>query len=180
MANSYSKNDILDFLSHAGDIGLIPLATATALSVAVRNVFGVLTDAEQSNLEGIDLQTVVRRFNSKRSRDFNPSSLKEYGRRVYRAFDLFLAWRADSANFSVKTRSTKAARKLGSDAKSVSQAGEHNYASGLSGARSQDGGYESSIPIRPDRVVTIVNIPTNLTRGEAERLSKFITLLAVD
>ena len=111
MANAYSLDDLLDFLDHAGDRGLIPAATAQALAVATRNVLGVLSDSERNDLSQQDLDSVIKRFNNKRAKDFNPSSLKEYGRRLHRAVELFLAWREDPANFTVKTRATAGHRK---------------------------------------------------------------------
>ncbi len=93
--------------AHAGDRGMMLAATATALSVAVRNVFGVLSDDERNDLSRLTVADVVKRFNNKRAKDFNSSSLKEYGRRVQRAADLFVGWRDDPANFSIKTRMTK-------------------------------------------------------------------------
>ncbi|MGH7710527.1 MAG: hypothetical protein ACREOG_04555, partial [Gemmatimonadaceae bacterium] len=70
MANAYSMDDLLDFLDHAGDRGLMPAATAQALAVATRNVLGVLSDQERANLDAQDVEAVIRRFNNKRARDF--------------------------------------------------------------------------------------------------------------
>src|SRR5437660_1086059 len=113
MTNAYSMDDLLEFLDHAGERGLMPAATAQALAVATRNVLGMLTDEEKRDLGSQDLDSVIKRFNNKRAKDFNPSSLKEYGRRVRRAIDLFLNWRADPANFTVKTRTTTSSRRKG-------------------------------------------------------------------
>jgi hypothetical protein len=44
MENAYSVDDLLEFLDHAGDRGLMPAATAQALAVASRNVLGILGD----------------------------------------------------------------------------------------------------------------------------------------
>ncbi len=41
-------------------------------------------------------------------------------------------------------------------------------------------GYTSSIPIRRDWVVTLVNVPPDLTPAEADRLAKFSRLLTVE
>jgi hypothetical protein len=42
------------------------------------------------------------------------------------------------------------------------------------------GTYNSSLPVRPGVVVTLANVPYDLTKAEAERLVGFIRLLAVD
>lgn len=42
------------------------------------------------------------------------------------------------------------------------------------------GTYRSSVPVRPGLVVTLVNIPNDLTRAEAERIAGFVRMLALD
>jgi hypothetical protein len=178
MANAYSSDDLLDFLDHAGDRGLMPAATAQALAVATRNVLGVLSDQERKDLSTQDIDGVIKRFTNKRAKDFNPSSLKEYGRRVHRAVELFLQWREDPANFAVKTRSTPTTRKKD---KSKSQAAGSSDSNDFSDdAPSRPGSYNSSVPVRPGVVVTFANVPHDLTKVEAERLASFVRMLAID
>lgn len=191
MANTYSMEDVLDFLSHASERGLMPPATVTALGVAVRNVLGVLTDEERGDIGSLDLAAVIKRFTNKRARDFSPTSLKEYGRRAQRAIDLYRQWSSDPANFSVKTRATNAGRKRqrnGSESASPAPAAEWRAIDSLEPYQSPSapislplsGGYTTSMPIRTDWVVTVSNLPPDLTPAEAERLAKFIRLLAVE
>lgn len=177
MANEYSADDLLEFLDHAGDKGLMPVATAQALAVATRNVLAILSDSERADLSQMDLDTVIRRFANKRAKDFNPSSLKEYGRRVRRAVALFLGWREDPANFTIKTRTTSASRKK--------DKGSANNELAMSDAAEQApdevaGTYRSSVPVRPGLVVTLINIPNDLTSAEAERIAGFVKMLALD
>jgi hypothetical protein len=178
MANTYSVADLVEFLDHAGDKGLMPAATAQALAVATRNVMGILTDQEKKDLGGQDLDAVIRRFNNKRAKDFNPSSLKEYGRRVRRAIDLFLRWRADPANFTVKTRATSGSRRKGNAAEIADT--EETEVAAESVMSHRAGTYHSSIPVRPGMVVTVANVPHDLTKAEANRLADFIKMLAVE
>ncbi|MGQ0764286.1 MAG: hypothetical protein ACT4OZ_01300 [Gemmatimonadota bacterium] len=178
MTNAYSSDDLLEFLDHAGDKGLLTAATAKALAVATRNVLGVLSDQEKKDLSNHDIDGIIKRFTNKRANDFNPSSLKEYSRRVQRAVELFLKWREDPANFRVKTRSTSITRKKGS-------AKHHPAGSWESGDPSDDtnaraGSYDSSVPVRAGVVVTLANVPHDLTRAEAERLVNFVRMLAID
>lgn len=42
------------------------------------------------------------------------------------------------------------------------------------------GTYRSAVPVRPGIVVSIVNIPYDLTKAGAERLASFVRMLAVD
>ena len=68
MANAYTVDDLLDFLDHAGDKGLMPAATALALAVASRNILGILTEQEKKDLSRLDVDSVIRRFTNKRAR----------------------------------------------------------------------------------------------------------------
>ncbi len=176
MANGYSTDDLMEFLDHAGDKGLMPAATAQALAVATRNVLAILSDAEKSDLSQLDLDTAIKRFTNKRAKDFNPTSLKEYGRRVRRAVELFLTWREDPANFTIKTRTTAAGRKK--DKGSVNS--EHMSRDATEQVTDEIAGtYRTSVPVRPGLVVTLVNIPNDLTSAEADRISGFVRMLAL-
>lgn len=180
MANGYSVDDLLDFLAHAGDKGLMPAATASALGVATRKVLSVLDSPEREDVRRLDVDGVIKRFTNKRAKEFNPTSLKEYGRRVHRAIDLFLSWRADPANFTVKTRATSTARKKDRPSRPETVTREIDQKDDSATAPRDDGGYQSSFPIRPGTVVTVLNIPSDLTPAEAERLAKFVRMLAVE
>ena len=181
MPDVHTLDDLIDFLAHAAERGLMPAATAQSLAVATRNVFAVLDEKERAQLPLDDIDGVIRRFNNKRARDFNPASLKEYGRRVKRAVDLYVRWRADPSNFSVKTRNTSAGRRKDRGVPARAMEGPSNTAqldeSDLP-APIGPGGYHTNFPVRPGQVVTVSNIPHDLSKAEAERLAHFIRLLA--
>jgi hypothetical protein len=179
MDTHYSVEDLLDFLTHASERGLMPAATASSLGVAARNVLEVLDAEERGDLRNLDVDGVLRRFTKKRARDFSPGSLKVYGQRTRRAIEDFLRWRNDPANFSVKTRTTAAGKKgkpkAGLDPLPLS-INESNQPE--SQMPRNPAGYQSAFPVRPGQIVTISNIPDDLTRAEAERLAQFIQMLA--
>lgn len=175
MKNSYSVDDLLDFLQHAGHRGLMPAATAGALVSASRNVFGILDEAERADIRVLDIEKVITRFNNKRAHDFNPTSLKEYGRRARRSIELYAQWRSDPSNFTTKTRTTTPRRTMLSDASSGYSTNVFESIEPFSATNPS--GYQSSFPIRPGRIVTISNIPDDLTKAEADRLSQFIRML---
>jgi hypothetical protein len=173
---NYTLDDLLDFLGHASDKGLMPAASAQALAVASRNVFGVLEEDEQKNLEALDLDAIIRRFNNKRARDFSPTSLKEYGRRVRKAMDLYAQWKHNPADFSVKTRAPRKARKS-ADAEAIEA---DTNALTMPKYANRAGAYQSSFPVGPGRVITLLNVPEDLTAAEAERLAQFVRMLSID
>lgn len=178
MTNAYSADDLLEFLEHTADRGLMPATSAQALAVASRNVLGVLTDTERADLSQLDIDAAIKRFANKRAKDFNPASLKEYGRRVRRAVDLFLAWRADPANFAVKTRASGTSRKKPGGTENGAQATKDLQPETIPAPL--PGTYQSSLPVRPGLIVTLSNVPYDLTSAEAARLASFIKMLAVE
>ena len=181
MANTYSMDDLLEFLNHASERGMMPAATASALAVAVRNVLGVLNENERRDLDTLDIEAAIKRFNNKRARDFSPSSLKEYSRRLHRAMDLYKRWIHDPSNFEIKTRVTKASSRKPRENRSLLDAEQGEERPQVNGQQlfNQGSGYVSSIPIRADWCVTITNVPVDRTGSEAERLAKFVRMLAV-
>lgn len=179
MTNTPSLDDLLDFLAHASERGLMPAATAQSLAVACRNVFGVLNDEERAALPISEIDAVIRRFTNKRAKDFNPSSLKEYGRRVRRAVELYVRWRESPADFTVKTRATSAARrKERADKPELLSTMERQNEEETLVQVTRGPGYQTAFPIRPGHVVTIASIPSDLSAAEAERLAQFIKMLA--
>lgn len=192
MPDTFSADELLDFLTHASERGLIPVSTARAIAVAARNVLAVLTDEERQAVPVADIDAVIRRFVSKRARDLTPDSLKEYGQRVKRAVALYTQWRDDPADFSVKVRSTAAARKrarpaaptddvvspaaLASSTPSRSTAGD-----GMASAYVGTGvGYETKFPVRPGHLVTLGNVPHDLSAAEARRFARFVEQLSAE
>jgi hypothetical protein len=182
-------DDLLGFLDHAAGKGHLPAATATALQVATRNILGVLTPEEQTDLSRLDLAAVVRRFHNRRASDFSAGTLKEYGRRFHRAVALYLEWRKDPANFSVQTRATSVSAGRKAKARNSSTSLPDTEAGGVqtepaehdgAGSLASGEGYRTAVPIRPGVVVEISNLPSDLTAAEAERLAGFIRLLAVE
>jgi hypothetical protein len=178
MPNANTVEDLLDFLAHASERGLMPAATSQALAVASRNVFSVLSEEERGNEPFSDLDGVIRRFNNKRARDFNPASLKEYGRRVHRAVDLYQQWLASPADFSVKTRASTGNKKKERSGRQESAPASRDNSEDYNGRSTSTNGYQTAFPVRPGHVVTIANIPYDLTPSEAERIAQFIRILA--
>ncbi|MGH7718267.1 MAG: hypothetical protein ACREON_05415 [Gemmatimonadaceae bacterium] len=184
MTTGYSIDDLLGFLEHVADRGLMPTATARSLAVATRNVFGVLNDDERGDVRTLDLDAVIRRFQNKRARDFTPDSLKEYERRVRRAVQSFTAWRDDPANFRPKTRVTAAGRRRSTSGVPAGQAVSEPEPSGESpiapGQDATEGGYQTAFPLRANHVVTLSNVPTDLSAAEADRLAQFVRMLVTE
>lgn len=179
MSNTYSVEELLAFLEHAAERGLMPAATAQALAVASRNVFGILDDPEKPDVRNLDLDAVIRRFQNKRARDFSTDTLKEYDRRVRRAVKQFMEWREDPANFRSPTRSTTPGRRRKGGAENVEGSELPAQAPAASISATAPGTYQTMLPLAPGRIVTLANIPLDLSHAEAERLAQFVKMLVV-
>src|SRR5438105_1739339 len=176
MSNEHSMDDLLGFLDHAAERGLLPPATAQALAVASRNVIGVLSDDEMTEVRALDRDVVVKRFQNKRAKDFSTETLAEYRRRFRRALDLFLSWRSDPAKFHAPTRTTVAGRKRKSDDREMESDRPVRQTSLIS---TVPGTYQTAVPLGPNRIINLSNVPSDLTSEEAERLALFVRMLAV-
>lgn len=175
-----SDEGLLAFLDVAAARGSLPRATAAALTVASRRVMEVLTPKERANLLNVEPAVVIKRFNNKFADHFSAGSLKEYGRRFERALELFKQWNANPSNFSVPTRLTKRARQRRAGVDSTHDETRAALAGNALEAPARASTFHSSFPVRPGTVVTFLNIPSDLTRAEAERLAQFVKMLAVE
>lgn len=178
MSNAYSMEELLAFLDHAAERGLMPPATATALAVACRNVFSVLNDEEKQDVTRLDLDTTIRRFQNKRAKDFSPQTLGEYGRRIKRAVSMFQQWRDNPAGFRAPTRATTPSRQR--KAKLESEDESSQSAPQVTSTPAAPGTFQTAVPIGPQRIVTLLNVPTDLTREEAKKIAAFVEMLAVN
>ncbi|HVK40266.1 MAG TPA: hypothetical protein VNA88_17175 [Candidatus Kapabacteria bacterium] len=187
METEYSYDDLLEFLDHAGQRGIMPAASAGALASAARSILGPLEPQERANLRSVNVDAAIRRFTTKRAKDMTPSSLKVYGQRVRKALDYYFSWRDDPAGFAPATRASSELKSRRSGAR-LNDAATPAEDAAISDVRSQvlpvitglmPNAYQTSLPIRPGHVVTISNIPHDLTEAEARRLGEFVRLLVV-
>lgn len=175
-----SDEGLLAFLDAAAARGSLPRATAAALTVASRRVMEVLTARERANLLNVEPAVIVNRFNNKFADRFSAGSLKEYGRRFERALELFKQWNASPSNFSVPMRLTKQARQRQAALEPTQEITRVSDAGSAPAAPAGAASFHSSFPVRPGTVVTVLNIPADLTTAEADRLAQFIRMLAVE
>ncbi|MCV4697621.1 hypothetical protein OFB92_31420, partial [Escherichia coli] len=86
---------------------------------------------------------------------------------VQRAVELYEQWKANPADFSVKTRTTGSRRKSAKTAQNDINKNEsltYNTADAVTQVPpSRHGTYQSSFPVGTGRVITISNIPDDLT-----------------
>lgn len=133
-------------------------------------MFAVLSEPEKDDVRQLDLDSVFTRFQNKRAKDFTPDTLTEYRRRVKKATQLFLNWKENPVGFRAPTRTTRVSKKRTDDPDDMAPE---------TLVPSSPGAYQTAVPLGPNRVVMLSNVPSDLTPAEADRLAAFVKMLAV-
>jgi hypothetical protein len=128
------------------------------------------------------LDDVALRFLNKRSGEVKPDSVKVYKSRVQSAIRDFMNYRADPLNFKVgltpkpsfQGRPEKnSARRIAPDPALQAPPAQHH-------AFVSPSEMELALPIllRPDKIVKIIGLPSDLTKQEATRLANIVLAFA--
>jgi hypothetical protein len=171
--------DLIAFLDYLGSKGLMTGATVAARKAAVRTLLGVLDEAETADITTLDLDEVSRRLLNKRGSEFKPDSLKVYKSRVASAIEDFKRYRADPLNFKTnitpKTTTRPKPHPKETSGSERSQSHPQPRAAFFSPSESE---MVFPIPIRPNTIVKLVGVPSDLTKQEAARIANVINALA--
>ena len=137
---------------------------------------------ESMDIENLDLDNFVQRFERLRMGDLKPASMNVYGQRIrgaITAYREFLrspsTWQYTGSRSDQPARSAKRASKTTSRADSTGSI--HQLPTVPAGNIS--GLISYPYPLRPNVVLSIA-LPADLTQKEAARLSTFLHSLAVD
>jgi hypothetical protein len=191
---------LLEFLNWAGSRGEINAGTASARAVAVRRVL----DIEGVRLESIDLRAVnpdeiLERFETLKRTEYSTDSMDAYKSRFRSSVNTYLAWLDKSPDWKRVGRPGHASGKgAATPPPRRTVPSPKKSSSNVSGVVQKDGviGQPSSsvapgepnpvqrmipyeVPLRPgsDMRARLV-LPDDLTKADADRLSRFIQSLA--
>lgn len=167
------------------------LAVQQSMKTAVKEVLSATQGAdawEDVDLDTIDLDDVLRRFETLRAMKFSNGSLNTYQGRFQRSLKMFEEFRASPSTWrpSVKQRSGKPTKAEGAP-QTTSSAGTGSPTTpqvvAPPGASAEHGPHRATIitypfPIR-DGVLASIQLPADLRDREARRLSAFIDSLAI-
>lgn len=188
MSNAYSEIELLKFINWLGDKGLVNPATAKSRKIAAAKVLGALDEHEKIDLRQLDREQAFQRFVNKSSKDFTPDSLTTYKSRFFSALDDFLNWRANPAGFKPAglQRARNKTKEVGEQASSVKKIKKLKSAPVSSEQNPLEVGHALMgkplvfpIPIRDGVTVLIHNLPMDLTKIEADRISAVVKALAM-
>lgn len=194
----YSLKGLNRFLDYAADKGLMKKETASGRKRATNQILGVLDDHELLDLREVDVESAASRFANLQGTNFKPSSLQVYVSRTRSAVQDFISYVDDPINFksSVNKRTPsgngggkknqKKHKDKSKDAPLSPPDRPHQSDGHAHGAPLQShsharhpGTLVFPVPIRTDLIVSISNIPSDLTEQEAAKIAAVIKALAV-
>lgn len=172
MANDkYSANALLKFLIFAAEKGMLKRATAENRRNASKRILDILEIEEKNDLRNIGVEKVFNRFQNLKGHEISPSSLNIYKSRFKASLTDFLSWADNPSAFKTAsaTRSRKKDQEDGADRTGKSTPPKHHI---------NVNDIAFPIPIREGVVVTISNIPNDLTEEEAKKIAAVVQALA--
>ena len=182
MSESFSRKDLLAFLTYLSDKGLAKQNTGQGLRVAVTKILTDLSPDEDADVRKVNVSMAVRRFHNKNPSALAPASLGVYETRVNSAISEFVLYRRDPSTYmGYKGGSRIPSSKNEKPAKTPKHKqeqddGSRSSAASLPGVTS---GLVHSFPLRQDFIAQVV-LPLDLRAEEAKRLCAFVSALAVD
>lgn len=169
----YSKDKLLEFLDFLAGKGLMNKATVAARKAATNTVLGILDPSEAQDLRNIDMDDVAARFADLNGTKFKPDSVKVYKSRVSSALEDFKKFKASPQTFKPSIGISKTP----SNPKGAKE--DANIYKKVEPAETGPG-ITFPIPIRPDVVIKISGIPSDLTKKEASKVANVILALATE
>jgi len=176
MTENFSLGALLDFLDYLRIKGLMKPGTVSARKAAVNNIFGILDSEEVKDLRDVNMDDIVTRFSNKRGTEFKPESIRVYKSRASSSLEDLIRFRDNPLSFKPNSSSPRPKpasknEKTTSIRMPTSKAGENVI-------YNPDVGVTFPIPVRPDTVVRIMNLPSDLTKKEASKIANVIMALA--
>jgi hypothetical protein len=178
-SSRYGKQNLLEFLKQSGMAGLINPATARSRRTAAEHLLTQLTEDEQSDLRNLDVDELCSRFHKLQGSTIRPESLRLYNSRLKAALADFIAWTDDPDGFVSVGAESRGLRKR-SDTAGVKRSAEETALEEIKLGAPDIAADILPIPIRPDLVIYLQNIPLDLSPKEAGKISAVVQALAVN
>lgn len=162
---------LVDHWSWAAQKGLLNEHTAKALRSACSQILSALDDWESVDINTLDLDDAINRFENLKGKNFKPQTLASYERRFRRAIRSFKDYIREPSGWSPKSRTSSKK----SEAKPMD-----NIARNEQNTLVETKGLSTyPFPLRQDTSAVLM-LPNNLTSDEVKRLHIFMQALVVD
>lgn len=183
MENSYSRTDLLRFIDHIIEKGLVKPETGKAWKVAASKVLEDLSEAEEADVRKVDIDAAIKKFANRNFGKYKSESLNVYRSRLNSTIDEFVRFVEDPASY-------KPHGQIRSRNRSEVKSTERGEAKGREDSKPKpvassvrmpqiSSGLSLDYPIRSDFLAQVV-VPRDLTLVEARRLGAFLLTLAAD
>ncbi len=168
-----SAANLVEHWDWAAKKGLMNLNTARSLRAACAQVLAVLDNWESIDIRDLNVDDTLARFVNLRKKDFKPQSLETYKQRFRYAVTQYLAYLENPAGWRPRFRERTAAERKPSREAVMPQASTDTP--------SDRGGtiITYPFPLREGLIVRL-SLPPDLTLAEVQRLTSYMTILAVD
>ncbi len=187
----FSSKEMLQFVDFVGERGIVNESKAKNWKGATQQFLSILAEDEKADLRDLNLEHLIERFGNIKRTSMSGSSIKIYGSRFKGALTDFLSWAEDPANYRHSGRSNSGANSTKPKPKTTSK--QSKKASNKKESKSKESissQVEYSqisenrvvvfpIPISGGRVVTINNLPHELMKADADKISSVIRALAM-
>jgi hypothetical protein len=174
-----SGKAFVEHWSWAAERGEMNPNTAGALRAACAQVLSALENWETVDIRGIDVEDTFRRFQNKRARDFKAETLETYRRRFSQAVRLFLQWAEDPKSWKSPVRERKTRSRDSKEAEPDASPSERRSPGTIETPPPPRNLMDYPFPL-PGNRIAFLRLPGDLKLAEVQRLTAFLTTLAVD
>jgi len=177
--NDYTPDRLMAFLRDGAVKGLINPAVAKSRLSAVEQLFVELDERERADIRRIDVDRLCQRLHKLQDSSIRPEVVMVYNKRVQAALADYFAWLDNPQTFSSIGGDglRKEKRHVATD-KETSR--ETKALEEITLSASEWPADLVAVPLREDRTVYVQNLPLDLTRQEAQKLSRVILAMARD
>lgn len=171
--------DLVRWLTRTAENGQMNANTAGGLKGACKEVLGAAfpDDWEGVNLTSLDVEDTVKRFERLRSAKFSPTSLSVYKSRFKNSVSMYLTFLENPSAWRYTPERPAALRKPRTPRERAPAASTAKPAAPTGGSQIETLTYP--FPLRPGFSISLT-LPTDLSSKEVERLSAYLSALAVD
>ncbi|MBT4520364.1 MAG: hypothetical protein HOC23_10195 [Halieaceae bacterium] len=171
----YSETAFFGFLRQAAIAGVLKPATARSRKMAAEQLLVQLKSHERLDLRLVDVDQLCSRFHKLQGSTIRDESLQVYNERLKNGLKDFFAWTDDPIAFSTVDGELPEAR-LVANRDTPDQAVAREQLA-LNPPRSPHDIFP--VPIRPDLIVYLQNVPLDLSQNEARKIAAVIQALAL-
>lgn len=171
---------LIEHWTWAAEKGVMNRNTAAGLRAACVQVLGVLGDPNEVDVESLNIDELLTRFQNLRKQRFKPQVLEAYKRRFRSAVKSYKDYLENPGAWKPATqdRSSGAGRRARSFETSSASDGTAGGGGRPYAGTAPVGSEEYRFPLRPG-VMARLTLPVDLTRDEAKRLKAFVDMLVV-